>query len=99
MPRGGAITPLTPGLIARMSGAVKGAIRGASTGWFGPLTPVTPVAPPDVRGRAFDYPTGYNLPLRPRLEQGESGIDFQTLRQLADPVQGGLDLLRLALET
>jgi hypothetical protein len=37
--------------------------------------------------------------VQPRGEQGESGIDFADLRALADPTQGGLDLLRLAIET
>ena len=33
----------------------------ARTGWFGPLEPITPLAPPDVAGRQWDYPSGYNL--------------------------------------
>ncbi len=69
----------------------KGA-RGADADWFGPLAPPAPGAPPDVAGRQWDYPSGYNLSLAPR--QAES-VSFATLRQLAD----GYDLLRLVIET
>ena len=31
------------------------------SGWFGPLEPMTPLAPPEVAGRQWDYPAGYNL--------------------------------------
>jgi hypothetical protein len=91
--------PIDPNVIDRLSGAVRGAIQGAADGWFGPLQPLAPVAPPEVAGRQFDYPIGANLALKPRSEGGETGIDFATLRSLADPVQGGLELLRLAIET
>jgi hypothetical protein len=71
-----------------------------SGGWFPPGPPVSPVAPKDdVRGRAFDYQYSRNQAYSPRQEQGESGIDFPTLRRLADPAQGGLDILRLLIET
>src|SRR6266850_390822 len=36
---------------------------------------------------------------KPRGEAGESGIDFTSLRAVADLTQGGLGLLRLAIET
>ena len=60
--------------------------------WFGPLAPIAPAAPPDVAGRQWDYPAGYNLALEPRPY---SPVSFATLRQLAD----GYDLLRLVIET
>lgn len=70
-------------------------------GWMGPLEPLAPVAPAqDVAGRQWDYPFGVNLTYgRPRSEQSESGISFATLRDFAEPARGGLDLLRLAIET
>lgn len=60
---------------------------------------MTPVAPPEVKGRAFDFPYGVNMSSGPRAEAGQNNISFQALRRLADPAQGGLDLLRLAIET
>jgi hypothetical protein len=98
-PAGGKATPIEPGILDRVSGALSGAIKGAADAWFGPLQPITPVAPPETAGRQFDYPTGINLVYRPRSEGGQGGISFQTLRDLADPSAGGLDLLRGAIET
>ena len=60
--------------------------------WFGPQRPIHPSAPPDVAGRQFDYPTGYNINLRPRANEP---ISFEQLRALAD----NLDILRLVIET
>lgn len=57
------------------------------------------MAPAEVAGRQFDYPVAANLQYKPRGEAGQNNIDFATLRALADPTQGGLDLVRLAIET
>lgn len=97
-------TPIDPGIIARatraVSGAVGGLIRGVNEAWFGPAQPMAVVAPEDVRGRAFDYAVGYNLNgSAPRSEQGSDQISFQQLRDVAEPTRGGLDLLRLVIET
>ncbi len=99
--------PIDEGIVARVagtlgravSGAISGAIKGASEAWFGPQQPMAPVAPPEVRGRTWDYPTDANLTSMPRGEPGESAISFWELRRLADPGLGGHDLLRLAIET
>ena len=102
---GGKRTPIDRSLVDRaagiLSGLVGGAIKGASEAWFGPLQPITPIAPPDTAGRQYDYPVGVNLQAigKPRGEQGENSIDFPTLRVLAEPAQGGFDLVRLAIET
>ncbi len=61
-------------------------------GWFGPLEPMAPLAPPDVAGRQWDYPSGYNLST---VTRNFEPITFATLRGLAD----GYDLLRLVIET
>lgn len=60
--------------------------------WFGPLKPPPPSAPPDVAGRQWDLPPGYNLQTRPRAYEP---ITFKQLRAMAD----GLDILRLVIET
>ena len=71
-------------------GATYGA-SGAGAAWFGPGKPMTPQAPPEVKGRAFDFPQGINTfnAVRP------SYVGFETLRNFAD----GYDLLRLVIET
>ena len=101
MPPKGAqnVTEVSQPMLVRAAGAVMGAIKGASSGWFSPLNPLSPAAPPEVRGRQFDYPVGYNLSILPRSEPGQGGVDFGTLRAVADPVLGGFDLVRLAIET
>ena len=71
---------------------VSYAARTAGSGWFGPLAPMAPAAPPEVAGRQWDYPAGFNLSLGPRAAEP---VGFQTLRRLAD----GWDLLRLVVET
>jgi hypothetical protein len=62
------------------------------SGWFGPLSPSRPSAPPQVLGRTWDFPSGFNLPFQTRQYEP---IDFETLRALADT----WDLLRLVIET
>jgi hypothetical protein len=106
-PAGAKVTPVPQSVIQRAmsaavsgaAGAVAGAIKGVNEAWFSPLQPIAPVAPPDVRGRVFDYSTGFNLPYKARTESGQQGIDHETLRALADPTMGGFDLVRLAVET
>lgn len=51
-----------------------------------------PQAPAEIAGRAFDFPSGYNLVTRPRAYEGTS---FAELRALAD----SYDLIRLIIET
>ena len=70
----------------------NGIARGSGADWFGPLDPMRPIAPPDVAGRRFDFPPGYNLVTRPRAYEG---IGFQELRGFAD----AYDVLRLVIET
>lgn len=70
-----------------------GAAQPPNAEWFGPQKPLQTVAPrDDVYGRAFDYPTGYNLSLQRRRDEP---VSFETLRALSQ----NYDLLRLAIET
>jgi hypothetical protein len=85
--------PLTPNIFARLAQATRYAITGVSPDtWFGPQQPLAPQAPPDVKGRQFDYAFGANLNYIPR---SEGGISFAELRALAD----ALPLLRAVIET
>ena len=70
----------------------KPGAAGLGPDWFGPLAPITPLAPPEVAGRQWDYLSGYNLST---VARGTAPISFATLRGLAD----GYDLLRLIIET
>jgi hypothetical protein len=60
--------------------------------WFGPLLPPPDMAPPDVKGRLWDFPAGTNLAYIPR---GDQPISFADLRGLAQHC----DLVRMAIET
>ena len=62
------------------------------SGWFGPLTPLAPIAPPEVAGRQMDFPSGYNIVSGARAYEP---IGFEDLRALAETY----DLLRLVIET
>ena len=93
MPQGGTATPIAPSLVARARDGIRYIISGVTPAtWFGPFQPLQPQAPPEVAGRQFDYPVGYNLEILPR---GDEPISFAQLRALAD----GCDLLRLVIET
>lgn len=97
--QGGKQTAFEPGMVERVAASIRYAFTGEAPEWFGPAKPMAPVAPPEVKGRAFDIPVSSNLSIQPRREGSESGITFDTLRRAAEPSQGGLDLLRLAIET
>lgn len=70
----------------------SGIETGTGADWFGPLNPMAPTAPPQVSGRLFDFPAGYNLNVQPKAYEP---IGFGTLRSFAD----SYDLLRLVIET
>jgi len=93
------MTQVEAGMVARAAGMQGFDFGGPGGQWFGPGTPMAPQAPEDVQGRAWDYPFATNLQWGPRTEPSDNAIDFPTLRRLADVAQGGLDLLRLAIET
>lgn len=83
---------LTPYSVSVSYNTGPGAARGSGADWFGPLTPLKPVAPPQVQGRTWDFPSGYNIQTRPRQSDP---ISFSDLRAFAD----GYDFLRLIIET
>lgn len=89
--QGGLVTPLAATLLSYRIGTTNPS-GSLGSNWFGPLNPMLPVAPPEVAGRQFDYPPGYNLVQAPRAYEP---IGFQTLRDLAD----SYDLVRAAIET
>lgn len=92
---GGRETALVPAP-AYSTGSVSvrygGTYGGPGGGWFGPNAPMPSQAPPDVAGRLWDYPSGYNLTNRPRAHEV---VQFPELRAMAD----SYDLLRLVIET
>ena len=84
-------TPIAQNIIARVSRTLGASLSAAREAWFGPLAP--PVAQvPEVEGRQFDFPSGFNLRVTPR--EGEP-ITFGTMRVLAD----AYDLMRLVIES
>ncbi len=86
--------PIEPSLVARISQGLRYIATGSAPGdWFGPGLPEpAPQAPPEVAGRAFDFPTGYNTGTQLRAYEA---IGFPELRALAE----SWDLLRLVIET
>jgi hypothetical protein len=90
---GGRASPIEPGIIARAIQGIKYTITGVSPAtWFGPQQPLSPVAPPETKGRTWDYPVGYNLFITKRPYEG---LSFELMRGLAD----NYDILRLVIET
>ena len=84
---------LPPSVFARLGEAARYIITGVSPDtWFGLLQPLAPMAPPEVKGRQWDYPFGANLNYVPR---SDDGVSFAELRALAD----ALPLLRAVIET
>jgi hypothetical protein len=83
---------VSPGLMSRVVSGLRYAVTGvAPADWFGPSAPVAPAAP-QVAGRQFDYPVGFNLRTQPRED---AFVSFAELRALAER----WDLLRLVIET
>jgi hypothetical protein len=80
--------PIDPGLLERIGQRLRATIDL----WFGPLAPLSPVAPTNTPPRRFDYPSGVNLVTLPRTYEA---VSFPQMRALAD----SLDLVRIAIET
>jgi len=80
-----------PGVLARTIAMVRYAATGKQPDWFGPLTPLQPMAPAEVSGRQFDYPVGFNINFTPR---GTEPVGFKKLKALAQ----NSNLLRMVME-
>lgn len=88
----GVASPLPTVAIAQTGGT--GSIRDISSNyWFGPLQPVSPVAPSGYRPRQYGFQPGANIIWQPRGEGGTIGPE--TLVALSK----SWDLLRIILET
>lgn len=80
MPRGSTsiIRPLGP-LASAITGS-RTSIRGVETSsWFGPLQPVSPIAPKGTEPRLNQYQPGQNLTYTPRADQFYSAEDLRNL--------------------
>lgn len=89
---GGRAIALNPQSYQGVQVGVTYGIDGKGANWFGPGAPMSPQAPPEVAGRAFDFPQGVNLLTTTRAYEP---VSYQTLRAFAD----SYDLLRLIIET
>lgn len=89
---GGREVALNPSSIPFQVGVTYGNGAGNGADWFGPGQPMSPQAPPQVAGRAFDFPQGVNLLTTTRPYEP---VSYQMLRTLAD----SYDVLRLIIET
>lgn len=81
-----------PGLIQRAKDMYTLVRTGKVPEWFGPGKPLTPVAPPELQGRQFDFQTTTNTVAQPKTTEGAT---YGLLQTLADHY----DLLRLVIET
>ena len=77
MPEGGKVTPISPGIVARVAQAARFIISGNTSNWFPAGQPLTPQAPVNVKGRQFDYETYVNTNYTPRSSEA---ISFHDLR-------------------
>lgn len=89
---GGILVPINTGLTGLQPNSAAGIQTGSPADWFGPGNPLAPIAPPEVRGRSWDFPVAYNLTPRPRKYEP---ITFELLRGLAQ----SYDLMRIIIET
>jgi hypothetical protein len=88
-----AIIPLTSPYDVKVNLRTSvGITQGTGADWFGPQNPLAPIAPPEVRGRVWDYPVSFNTIVRPRAYEA---VGFGELRALAQTY----DLLALIIET
>jgi hypothetical protein len=88
---GGVSAPVDVGFMTRVVQGISYVISGVTPStWFGPSQPILPLAQ-EVKGRAFDYPVGYNLQIQKRPYEG---VSFEQMRMLAE----NYDIMRLVIE-
>lgn len=88
--QGTSVTPLRD-LAAAFSNTTR-QVNAFFDTWFGPWTPPPESAPTSEPGRAFDFPTGWNIRRVPRTEEERSSV--KELRNLSKA-----DMVRIVLET
>src|SRR5574337_1918177 len=90
------MTPLTdpaPSFSYRLKSAWTMLTQGRMPDWFGPGSPIDPMAPDNIKARQLDYPVGLNtVAYSPKANEG---VPFSTLRTLADQ----FDLMRVIIES
>lgn len=69
------------GIVARTIAALRYAVTGTPPEWFGPGIPLPDQAPPDVKGRTWDFPSFVNYNYTPRKTEP---LSFAKLKALAD---------------
>lgn len=88
----GKVTPIQVSTMTRIIEAVRYTITGVKPDtWMSPQQPLVPMAEPSPKGRAWDYPVGFNLNQSPRSYEG---VSFGDMRALAETC----DILRLVIE-
>lgn len=85
---GGVVTPLQ----AQSMALTPYSVGGGGADWFGPGAPLAPLAPPEVAGRSWDFPSNYNIQTIKRPYQQ---ITFAMLKALST----SYDVLRTIIET
>ena len=60
---------------------------GNGADWFGPSRPLSPVAPPEVAGRTYDFPQAANLATQPRAYEELNCAQLRALASAYDPVR------------
>lgn len=96
----GSLTPaanieqLEPSYMWQAARAVTQYVRahGKVPDWFGPGAPLPPIAPKDISGRQFDFPTAYNTVNQPKFGEG---VPFHMLRTFSRCY----DIQRMVIET
>ncbi len=82
---------ITPAQIMQAQGKIQTTDANLTNGWMGPGAPLE-AQQPQVAGRQWDFPVGFNLQYTPR---GTEKASFSQLRALAD----NYDIVRLLIET
>lgn len=89
------VVEIEPSWLSRTVTAAKYVLTGKKApDWFGPGTPLPPVAPDVLEGRQLDFGVNTNIGLRPKVD-GLPSVPYAVLRRVAD----SCDVLRLLIET
>lgn len=79
---------IAPGIVTRTLAMLRYARTGdAPAEWFGPGKALTNMAPPQVQGRAFDYPVFANINFQPRRVEPVGFPKLKALAQHCEPLK------------